>query len=195
MLSVRGWSERTVIALVMQSMDNSMTTRFRRGLFGSGLRTRPGHGEPTPTWIPAGNRATRTLAAEIDGIAGGSVTEAFDIPVTAHILGGAPIGATAADGVIDAYHRVFGHPGLHVVDGAAVTANLGVNPSLTIAAQAERALSMWPNRGDADPRPPLGEPYRAVEPVPPASPSVPAEAPAALRTADAHGGSWPPDAG
>ena len=181
MLSVRGWSERTVIALVMQSMDNSMTTRYRRGLFGGGLRTRPGHGEPTPTWIPAGNEATRTLAAEIDGIAGGSVTEAFDIPVTAHILGGAPIGATADDGVIDAYHRVFGHPGLHVVDGAAVTANLGVNPSLTIAAQAERALSMWPNRGEADPRPPLGEPYSPVEAVPPASPSVPDGAPAALR--------------
>jgi cholesterol oxidase len=181
MLSVRGWSERTVIALVMQSMDNSMTTRYRRGLFGGGLRTRPGHGEPTPTWIPAGNEATRTLAAEIDGIAGGSVTEAFDIPVTAHILGGAPIGATGADGVIDAYHRVFGHPGLHVVDGAAVTANLGVNPSLTIAAQAERALSMWPNRGEVDPRPALGEPYRPVEAVPPASPSVPDGAPAALR--------------
>jgi cholesterol oxidase len=181
MLSVRGWSERTVIALVMQSMDNSMTTRYRRGLFGGGLRTRPGHGEPTPTWIPAGNEATRKLAEEIDGIAGGSVTEAFDIPVTAHILGGTPIGATADDGVIDAYHRVFGHPGLHVVDGAAVTANLGVNPSLTIAAQAERAMSMWPNRGEADPRPAVGKPYRPVEPVAPTNPSVPADAPAALR--------------
>ena len=183
MLSVRGWSERTVIALVMQSLDNSLTTRYRRGLFGGGLRSRPGHGEPSPTWIPAGNEATRKLAAQIDGIAGGSVTEAFDIPLTAHILGGAPIGTSADDGVIDAYHRVFGHPGLHVVDGAAVTANLGVNPSLTIAAQAERAVSMWPNRGEPDPRPPLGEPYERVPVVPPASPTVPADAPAALRAA------------
>ena len=183
MLSVRGWSERTVIALVMQSLDNSLTTRYRRGLFGGGLRSRPGHGEPSPTWIPAGNEATRKLAAQIDGIAGGSVTEAFDIPLTAHILGGAPIGASADDGVIDAYHRVFGHPGLHVVDGAAVTANLGVNPSLTIAAQAERAVSMWPNRGEPDPRPPLGEPYERVPVVPPTSPTVPADAPAALRGA------------
>jgi len=183
MLSVRGWSERTVIALVMQSLDNSLTTRYRRGLFGGGLRSRPGHGEPSPTWIPAGNEATRKLAAQIDGIAGGSVTEAFDIPLTAHILGGAPIGASADDGVIDAYHRVFGHPGLHVVDGAAVTANLGVNPSLTIAAQAERAVSMWPNRGEPDPRPPLGEPYERVPVVPPTSPTVPADAPAALRAA------------
>jgi len=172
-----------VIALVMQSLDNSLTTRYRRGLFGGGLRSRPGHGEPSPTWIPAGNEATRKLAAQIDGIAGGSVTEAFDIPLTAHILGGAPIGASADDGVIDAYHRVFGHPGLHVVDGAAVTANLGVNPSLTIAAQAERAVSMWPNRGEPDPRPPLGEPYERVPVVPPASPTVPADAPAALRAA------------
>jgi cholesterol oxidase len=181
MLSVRGWSERTVIALVMQSLDNSLTTRYRRGLFGGGLRSRPGHGEASPTWIPAGNEATRKLAAEIDGIAGGSVTEAFDIPLTAHILGGAPIGTSADDGVIDAYHRVFGHPGLHVVDGAAVTANLGVNPSLTIAAQAERAVAMWPNRGEPDPRPPLGEPYERVPAVPPASPAVPIDAPAALR--------------
>jgi cholesterol oxidase len=182
MLSVRGWSERTVIALVMQSRDNSLTMRYRRRFGRGSLRTRPGHGEPSPTWIPAGNEATRALAREIDGTAGGSVTEAFDIPVTAHILGGAPIGATAGDGVIDAYHRVFGHPGLHVVDGAAVTANLGVNPSLTIAAQAERAMSMWPNRDEPDSRPPLGEPYARLDPVPPLHPAVPAAAPAALRT-------------
>lgn len=180
MLSVRRWSQRTIIALVMQSTDNSMTTRYRRRFGRGSLRSRPGHGEPSPTWIPAGNDATRKLAEEIDGIPGGSITEAFDIPVTAHILGGAPIGATPADGVVDGYHRVFGHPGLHVVDGAAVTANLGVNPSLTIAAQAERAVSMWPNRGEPDPRPPLGEPYRRVDPVPPANPAVPAHAPAAL---------------
>src|SRR5690349_5944855 len=102
--------------------------------------------------------------------------------MTAHILGGSASGATPDDGVIDAYHRVFGHPGLHVVDGAAVTANLGVNPSLTIAAQAERAVSMWPNRGEPDPRPPLGEPYQQVPVVPPRDPAVPADAPAALRT-------------
>jgi cholesterol oxidase len=112
---------------------------------------------------------------------GGSVTEAFNVPVTAHILGGAPIGATAADGVVDAYHRVFGHPGLHVVDGGAVSANLGVNPALTITAQAERAMSFWPNRGEPDARPALGAAYRRISPVPPRAPAVPADAPAALR--------------
>ncbi|MEU7972029.1 GMC family oxidoreductase [Micromonospora sp. NPDC049089] len=181
MLSVRGWSERTVIALVMQSVDNSLTTRWRRGPLGSRLVTGPGHGAPSPTWIPAGNTAARMLADEIGGTPGGSLTEPFDIPMTAHILGGAVIGATPADGVIDPWHRVYGHVGLHVVDGAAVSANLGVNPSLTITAQAERAMSFWPNKGDEDFRPPLGSPYRRQPPVPPQNPAVPPHAPGALR--------------
>ncbi|WP_439427194.1 FAD-dependent oxidoreductase [Micromonospora sp. LA-10] len=177
MLSVRRWSERTVIALVMQSVDNSLTTRLRRGRLVSG----PGHGAPNPTWIPAGNAAARLLAEEIGGTPGGAVTEPFNIPVTAHILGGAVIGATPDEGVVDPWHRVYGHPGLHVVDGAAVSANLGVNPSLTITAQAERAMSYWPNKGEADPRPELGSAYTRVAPVPPRRPAVPAHAPAALR--------------
>ncbi|WBB66470.1 GMC family oxidoreductase [Micromonospora sp. WMMD812] len=181
MLSVRGWSERTVIALVMQSVDNSLTTRLGRGPLGRRLVSGPGHGVPNPTWIPAGNQAARLLAEEIDGVPGGALTEPFNIPMTAHILGGAVIGAGPEDGVIDPYHRVFGHPGLHVVDGAAVSANLGVNPSLTITAQAERAMSLWPNKGETDPRPPLGTPYRRLSPVPPKTPAVPAHAPAALR--------------
>ncbi|GAA1815945.1 GMC family oxidoreductase [Planosporangium flavigriseum] len=181
-LSVRRWSERTVIALVMQSLDNSLQTHYRRGWLGrKRLTTTQGHGAPNPTWVPAGNQAVRLLAEEIDGVPGGSWGEVFNIPMTAHILGGAPIGADASKGVVDPYHRVFGHPGLHVVDGAAVSANLGVNPSLTITAQAERAMSMWPNKGEADPRPPLGSPYERVEPVAPRSPAVPATAPAALR--------------
>ncbi|MDG4806175.1 GMC family oxidoreductase [Micromonospora sp. WMMD1120] len=181
MASVRGWSERTVIALVMQSVDNSLTTRWRRGPLGRRLVTTPGHGTPSPTWIPAGNTAVRLLADEIGGTPGGSVTEPFDVPVTAHILGGAVIGATPADGVIDPWHRVYGHAGLHVVDGAAVSANLGVNPALTITAQAERAMSFWPNRGEEDPRPPLGSPYRRIPAVPPRNPAVPPGAPGALR--------------
>ncbi|MEV4492280.1 GMC family oxidoreductase [Micromonospora coxensis] len=181
MLSVRRWSERTVIALVMQSVDNSLTTRFRRGPFGRRLVSGPGHGAPNPTWIPAGNQAVRLLAEEIGGTPGGALTEPFNIPMTAHILGGAVIGASPADGVIDPWHRVYGHPGLHVVDGAAVSANLGVNPSLTITAQAERAMSYWPNKGEDDPRPPLGDAYRRVAPVAPRRPAVPADAPGALR--------------
>ncbi|MEV2242487.1 GMC family oxidoreductase [Micromonospora sp. NPDC049891] len=181
MLSVRRWSERTVIALVMQSADNSLTLRLRRGPLGRRLVSGPGHGTPNPAWIPAGNQAVRLLAEEIDGTPGGALTEPFDIPVTAHILGGAVIGATPDDGVIDPYHRVHGHPGLHVVDGAAVSANLGVNPSLTITAQAERAISLWPNKGEPDPRPAPDAPYHPLAPVPPHHPAVPPHAPAALR--------------
>jgi cholesterol oxidase len=83
--------------------------------------------------------------------------------------------------VIDPYHRAYGHPGLHIVDGTAVSANLGVNPSLTITAQAERAAALWPNKGVADPRPPLGAPYERLAPVAPRQPIVPVGAPGALR--------------
>jgi cholesterol oxidase len=173
LLWLRGWSERTIIVLVMQSLDNSLTVRRKRGLFGERLVTGPGHGEPNPTWIPVGNDVTRRLATRIDGMPGGSVGEIVNVPMTAHIIGGCPIGDSADTGVIDAWQRVYGHDGLHVLDGAAVTANLGVNPSLTITAQAERAMAFWPNKGDADPRPALGSSYRPLPPVPPLRPAVP----------------------
>ncbi|GGQ18742.1 cholesterol oxidase [Actinomadura coerulea] len=181
LFDVRRWSERTVIALVMQTRDNSITLRPKRGPFGWDVRATAGHGEPNPTWIPEGHEATRRIAEEIGGIPGGAWGDLFDIPMTAHFLGGCAIGDSAETGVIDPYHRVYGHPGLHVVDGSAVSANLGVNPSLTITAQAERAMSFWPNRAEEDPRPALGDSYRRLAPVAPKNPAVPAGAPAALR--------------
>jgi cholesterol oxidase len=182
LLSVRSWSERTVILLVMQSLDNSLTTRLRRGLFGRrGLTSRQGHGAPNPTWIPAGERARERVAEKIDGIAGGPWSELLDVPLTAHFIGGCPIAEDAEHGVIDPYHRAFGYPTLSIVDGSAITANLGVNPSLTITAQAERAFSMWPNKGDPDPRPAQSTGYRRIEPLLPHAPAVPAGAPGALR--------------
>ncbi|MBF6465970.1 GMC family oxidoreductase [Nocardia beijingensis] len=179
-LSTKNWSERTIISLVMQHLDNSITTYTKRGLFGRKLTSKQGHGEPNPTWIPVGNEVTRRVAEKIGGIAGGSWGEIFNIPLTAHFLGGAVIGADAEHGVIDAYHRVYGYPTLSVVDGAAVSANLGVNPSLTITAQAERAAAYWPNKGEVDTRPPVGTGYRRIAPIAPANPAVPASSPAAL---------------
>jgi cholesterol oxidase len=180
-LSARRWSERTVILLVMQSLDNSLRVVRKRGLFGRRLTTRPGHGDPNPTWIPVANEAARHTAERIGGQPMGSIFEAtLNVPTTAHIIGGCPIGATVEEGVVDPYHRVHGHPGLHVCDGSVITANLGVNPSLTITAMTERATALWPNRGEADPRPPLGAPYRRLAPVPPRAPVVPPDAPAAL---------------
>lgn len=191
MLSVRKWSERTIIALVMQNLDNSITTFTKKGLFGRKLSSKQGHGEPNPTWIPAGNEATRRMAKHIDGVAGGTWGEVFNIPLTAHFIGGCAIGADPEHGVIDPYQRVYGYPGLSVVDGSAISANLGVNPSLTIAAQAERAFSLWPNQGEGDTRPAQGAPYSRVSAVAPKHPVVPADAPGALRLplTVVHGGS------
>lgn len=172
--SLRNWAERTVILLVMQSRDNSL----RVFLKGRRLTSEQGHGPPNPTYIPEANEAARAAAAAMGGFAGSAVNEVLlDVPTTAHILGGANVGPDPTRGVIDGYHRVYGVPGLHVVDGAAIGANLGVNPSLTITAMAERAMSKWPNKGAMDARPPLGAAYAPVGAVAPARPVV---APAVL---------------
>jgi cholesterol oxidase len=176
------WSERTMILLVMQSLDNSITTYTKKGPFGRRRYTsRQGHGEPNPTFIKAGYDANQLVAKHIDGIAGSTWSELFNIPLTAHFIGGCAIATGEEEGVIDPYHRVFNYPEVSVVDGAAITANLGVNPSLTITAQAERAMSFWPNKGEADPRPSQDAGYRRLRPVGPKSPAVPADAPGALK--------------
>jgi cholesterol oxidase len=180
--NLRRWSERAVIALVMQAMDNSITVSGRRGRFGGHkLTSQQGHGEPNPSWIPAGDEAIRRIADLIGGLPSGAWSEIANKPLTAHFIGGCVIGLSPADGVVDPYHRAFGYPSLSIVDGSAVTANLGVNPALTILAQAERAFAMWPNKGDADPRPAPGSAYRRIAPVPPVAPVVPAGATGELR--------------
>ncbi len=136
---------------------------------------------PNPTSIPAAQDAAKALAASVGGYPFSFLSEVADIPVTAHFLGGCVIGDSPEHGVVDPYHRLYGHPGISVVDGAAVSANLGVNPALTITAQAERAMAMWPNKGEPDPRPAQHQPYRRVPAVPPAHPAVPATAFGALR--------------
>jgi len=182
MANVRGWSQRAVIALVMQSLDNSVTVSGARGMFGRWKMTsRQGEGAPNPSWIPEANTAVRLLAKRIGGVPGGNLGEVINAPMTAHFVGGCVIGDSPETGVIDPYHRVYGYDGLHVVDGSAVTANLGVNPSLTITAQAERAMALWPNNGEADLRPEQSQAYQRVDPISPKRPVVPPTAPAALR--------------
>ena len=180
---VKHWSERTVIALVMQTVDNSITTYTKRSRLTGRRRltSRQGHGIPNPTWIPVANDAVRRMARIVNGTPGGSIGEPFNRPLTAHFIGGCTIGDSPETGVVDGYQRVYGYPGLHVMDGSAISANLGVNPSLTITAQAERAVALWPNMGEADVRPALGEAYRRLGPVAPKSPVVPDHAPGALR--------------
>jgi cholesterol oxidase len=178
---LRHWSERAVIALVMQTLDNSITVKPAKRAGQFHLTSEQGHGEPNPTWIPVANEAVRRMAAVLGGTPGGSIGEPFNRPLTAHFIGGCTIGETDRTGVVDPYHRVHGYPGLHIADGSTISANLGVNPSLTITAQAERAMAFWPNKGDADARPPLGSGYAVVTPVAPARPVVPESAPGALR--------------
>ena len=173
----KGTSQRTVSLLVMQSLDNSLTSYLHRGR----LRTRQGTGAPNPSWLPVAHDVVRRYAAKIGGQPMTLASDLAGKPATAHYIGGAVIGLDPASGVVDPYHRLFGHDGLHVIDGSTIGANLGVNPSLTITAMAERAAALWPNKGEVDPRPPVGAPYEAVAPVSPVSPTVPEHAPAALR--------------
>jgi cholesterol oxidase len=178
---LRRWSQRSVIALVMQNLDNSLETSVKRRGPLRYVTSKQGHGEPNPSWIPAGNEATRRIADKIGGLAGGTWGEIANMPLTAHFLGGCAISDSPETGVVDPYHRVWNYPTMHIVDGSAISANLGVNPALSITAQAERAMALWPNKGEADTRPAQGEAYQRVSPVPPASPIVPEAAPGALR--------------
>ena len=142
--------------------------------------------------LPFGNReiifdsdgreaaAVLDIAGGVGGVAGHDLDVEPGGPGTVREAS-CPIGLDAGSGVVDPYHRLHGHDGLHVIDGSTVAANLGVNPSLTITAMAERAVSLWPNKGEVDPRPAHGVAYRRVDPVLPRSPAVPAQAPAAYR--------------
>ncbi len=151
-----GWARKSIILLVMQTKDNHMTLvrkarwwwPFSRRISSEPSALGPGESDRrNPSYIPIANEVARKVAAKIDGWPASSVNEVFlDIPTTAHVLGGASIGTDASRAVCDANHRVFGHPGLYVVDGSSVPVNLGVNPSLTITAMAEHAMSQIPPR-------------------------------------------------
>jgi cholesterol oxidase len=180
-LDVRQWSQRTVVALIMQNVDSAISVTGKRGLFGFRLTSKNDSKAPNATYIPAANEVARRIAENNGGIAGGHIGDLVNAPFTAHFVGGCVIGDSINTGVIDPFHRVYNYPTLHVVDGASVTANLGVNPSLTITAQAERAFSMWPNKGESDPRPAQNSPYKKVDQVFPKQPFVPAGALGELR--------------
>jgi cholesterol oxidase len=137
------WSRRTIIILVMQTLDNAIALRPHKGPFGSfWLKTEQDPERPSPTFIPIANETAEWFAKRTGGVAQSSVTEAlFNIPTTAHILGGAVIAPGPDQGVVDARQRVFGYENLLICDGSAIPANVGVNPSLTITALAEHAMS------------------------------------------------------
>jgi len=140
-----GFARQTLILLVMQTIDATLRFRLKRRWYWPFTRLLVTEGHRIPTNIPAANEFALRAARDHGGIAITSSSEIlFDLPMTAHCIGGCVMGATAAEGVIDAEHRVHGYANLYVVDGAAIGANLGVNPSLTITALAERAMSFIP---------------------------------------------------
>ena len=167
-LNVRKWSERSVIALVMQNLNSSVTVFESKDFLGSRkLSSKNDASNPNPTWIPEANEVAERIANNYGGFAAGNVGNLIGAPFTAHFVGGCVIGKNKDEGVIDPYHRVWGYPTLHILDGSTITANLGVNPSLTITAQAERAISMWPINGEIDQRPNQNEPYKVINPIEP----------------------------
>jgi cholesterol oxidase len=176
-IDARHWSERQVVMLCMQTSDTSIDLYWQDGM----LRSRRGSGPPPPTHIPVVEAFADRLARKMHGEQGALWFEVLNRTASAHFIGGITIGETADRGVLDPYQRAFGYPGLHVMDGSVMPANPGVNPSLMITALAERAMSLWPNKGDADPRPPLGSGYQRVNPIMPHKPIVPMGAPGELR--------------
>jgi cholesterol oxidase len=176
----RHWSERSFIALCSQTTDTSIELYWHDGV----LRSRPS-GTPPPVHIPEIEDFVDRVAEKMGSGQGAVLFEVINRNASAHFIGGIPIGDSTESGAVDPYLRLFGQAGIHVMDGSVMPANPGVNPSLMITALAERAMSLWPNKGDEDPRPPLGSGYDRVEPVMPHRPVVPAGAPAELRH-DAH---------
>lgn len=142
-----GFARQTLILLVMQTVDATLRFRLKRRWYWPFTRLLVTEGKRIPANIPAANEFAVKAAKAMNGIPITSSTEIlFDTPMTAHCIGGCVMGATAADGVIDHQHRVHGYQNLYVIDGAAVGANLGVNPSLTITALAERAMTFIPRK-------------------------------------------------
>lgn len=149
-LTIKDWEKRITAFTVMQDLDSHVRMQFRRGLlspFRPTLVSQASPGHEAPTYLPEANRLTREYARICGGTPLNNLTESLaNMSTTAHILCGCPMGASAKDGVIDGRHEVHGHPGLYVVDGASIPGNIGVNPSLTITAMAERFAALQPAR-------------------------------------------------
>ncbi|GAC1604878.1 MAG: hypothetical protein NVS3B3_01720 [Aquirhabdus sp.] len=141
----KDWARTTIIFLVMQTLDGHLNMRWRRPWYNPFIKVLQTEGDPIPTYIPQANDFVAKMAKSMDGVPMSVTTEILlNIPTTAHCMGGAGMGSSAATGVIDSQNRVFGYQNLYVCDASMLGANLGVNPSLTITALAERAMSFIP---------------------------------------------------
>ncbi|MFQ5458084.1 MAG: GMC oxidoreductase [Myxococcota bacterium] len=150
-ISPGGWAQSSIILLVMQTLDSHIRMRLVRSIFPPFRRKLQTHGPRIPTYIPAANRFAEKMGEQFGGTPLTALTEIiFNVPTTAHILGGAAMGANARDGVIDSHNRVFNYKNMYVCDGSMIGANLGVNPSLSITALSEHAMSAVRPAGETD---------------------------------------------
>jgi cholesterol oxidase len=141
------WSTRLVIFLVMQTTDNAMKMVWSKGIGGGRMKIDNSGQKKVPAFIPIGQEVMERYARKVTGVSQNILLEVFfDRPTTAHILGGCPMSETAEDGVIDSEFRVHGYPDFFITDGSVVQGNIGVNPSLTIAAMAEYCMSRIPSK-------------------------------------------------
>jgi cholesterol oxidase len=164
---VPDWAKYTAILLYMRAYDGTLSMRLRRGLFGRSMGTALDGGVQPRAYMPESSELISQYAYEADGVPVSMFSETLlNVPTTAHLLGGCCMGVDAQSGVIDAQHRVFGYPGLFVIDGSAISANPGVNPSLTITALAERAMSFIPAKAAAPGERSLPEPELAAAATP-----------------------------
>src|SRR5690606_12840051 len=143
----RKWAKHTIIFLVMQSIDNSMKMVWKKGIFGGSMSIKNEDAERVPAYIPIGQEVMTRYAEKVNAVPANSITEVvFNMSTTAHILGGCPMGTDTHEGVINEKFEVFGYPNMYVLDGSVIQGNLGVNPSLTITALSEYAMSLIPDK-------------------------------------------------
>ncbi|MDQ0779054.1 choline dehydrogenase-like flavoprotein [Streptomyces aurantiacus] len=160
-LSWRDFGRRTAVLFAVEQGYSHLTSRYRHGR----LTLHPGSPQPEPVRLATAETVAHHYAQHIGGRAALLWNTALGLPVTAHLLGGCPIGSDPATSVADLYHRIHGYPTLHITDASALPGNLGVNPALTVTAMAERACAAWPAAGHPDQRPAPSEPYRRVPPA------------------------------
>jgi cholesterol oxidase len=173
----RHWTQRGFNMLCMRDHDDWIDLFWKDGM----LRSKPGSSGAPPPFLDVANKVGSQVAAKLGGRMAQTFFAVASKATSSHFIGGMTIADSADKGVIDPYQRVFGHPGLHIMDGSVIAANPGVNPSLSIAALAERAMSFWPHQGESDSRPPLGSGYTRIKPTLPRTPIVPKGAPAEYR--------------
>ena len=173
----RNWSQRGFPMLCMRDHDDWLDLFMTDGI----LRSKPGRAGAPPPFLEIANDVASRIAEKMGGRPTQTLFAVGNRAMSSHFVGGMTMGDDPEKGVVDPYQRAFGHAGLHIMDGSVIAANPGVNPSHTIVALTERAMSFWPNKGDADPRPPLGSGYDRIKPELPHQPIVPKGAPAEYR--------------